>query len=114
MKRSLIRYDFVTFVCLLLVGVWWRLALAEAYWINPDEGIYILSSARERFADIVQAGVAHAHPPLFYVVLGILQKLGLHNPVTLRCLSIGAWVCGAGILAAYGVFCSMSVRAILH
>ncbi len=73
-------------VAVVLAGLWIRVAGLSEYWLSPDEGIYYSALTYGSFRDFWAEVAAHAHPPLYYLVLRGAGAL-TWDFVTLRLLS---------------------------
>jgi hypothetical protein len=77
-------------------------------WINPDEGIYFQIATRTSPVSVLQATAAHAHPPLYYLLLWGVEKV-TSSLTGLRSLSI---LCGTLTpVASYLLFREISNRS---
>jgi len=71
------------------VGLAWRLWLAHAIFLNPDEALHYLLSVQPSLALTYQETLTTAHPPLYIVFLHYWGYLG-HSELFLRLPSIVA------------------------
>ncbi len=74
---------------LALAGFFLRFRGAAAYWLNPDEGMFLYAADRATLPAMLQAVNFQGHPPLFYLLLrGMLLFSG--DVAWLRLLPVAA------------------------
>ncbi len=84
-------------LAIVLLGCGIRAAGLNAYWLNPDEGVYY-STASASFSEFWLEVQSNAHPPLYYLLLWGMDFVG--SDVTwFRMLSLVP-----GCLAIFGVY----------
>lgn len=58
-----------------LTGLLLRIWNVPDLWINPDEGIYFQTATKASPVDVLKATAAHAHPPLYYLILWVAASV---------------------------------------
>lgn len=85
-------------VCLL--GYLLRLLDFDAYWVNPDEGIYYAIARAENWETFWKMYQGAAHPPLYYLILRGFSWLSadVTLPRSISLVAGGLWVPGMFLL----------------
>lgn len=87
----------IVLATLTVVALLLRLQGLQHLWINPDEGIYYLIASRSNILGLLQGTAAHAHPPLYYLILWLMHKLS-SDLSFLRLLSVFSGVLSIPLL----------------
>jgi hypothetical protein len=89
-RKSSLRVPELWLLVITGLALYFRLEGLSALWINPDEGIYYQIATRTSPVSVLRATAAHAHPPLYYLLLWGVAKLSTDLSI-LRLLSV---LCG--------------------
>jgi hypothetical protein len=104
---------------LIICSVFVKICLIKSFWPNPDEGIFISTALRSTFNESLIASIPHAHPPLYFILLWIVNKVIITfnletffgsnflplNILVLRGISI--FFCTAALVICYFLFHKM-------
>jgi hypothetical protein len=78
--------EFLALAALVLAALYLRVHGLGQFMVSPDEAITLLISREESLSAVLRAGMAHPHPPLRYMLLHALQRVG-DDPLFLKCIA---------------------------